>query len=437
MKDIKRELVGSILKWSGGVKEIGPLLSWEDPLNSELSLVLPIISQMYSDKKIIGISSVLREMQAVNKDVNIVNMEQQLGECMDVKCTTAAIPAYVDEIIAGLVCNNVRDMVMEVGATINNDHSNPEILIDSVERCLQVIRSSMACDEEITMDSSCNEGMTEFDKYVKDGESPLMTTGLCGLDRIINGFAGGQYILISALSGVGKSALATSMMIQQAQVGIKVAFISLEMDSKALTKRLVQQVSGFDQDKYCNTNSYYDTSTDEKITNDHESARKYLKRAHDTLKRYGMRKANPRNMSIANIKSICRQMVSDGIEIIYLDYIQLVKGNTRLSREQQVADVSSQIRLLAIELDIPIVVLAQQGPKAIENGPSSEFVRESKQPKFDAFVAILIDNDTKGKRKDRVIIDKNRNGGIGEFDIEFNPEFVSFVSNADTGVEGF
>lgn len=434
-KDIRRELLGSILKWPTGVKDIEPLLSWDDPLSSELSIVLPIISKMYEDKKVVGISSVLREMQAINKDINIPNMEIQLGECMDIKCTSIMLPAYVDEIIASLVSGNIRDLVMEVGSTINKDHSNPELLIDRVESCLQTIRSSMACDEEITIDSSCDEGMSEFDSYVKDGVSPIMTTGLCGLDRIINGFTGGQYILISALSGVGKSALATSMMIQQAQVGIKCAFISLEMDSKALTKRLVQQVSGFDQDKYCNTNSYTDYNTGDTVSGDHEKARSYLREAHSKLKKYGIRKANPSNMSIASIKGICRQMVNDGIEIIYIDYVQLIKGNKRLNREQEVADVSSQLRALAIELNIPLIVLAQMGPKANEYGPSSEFVRESKQPKFDCFVAILIDNDTKGQRRDKIIIDKNRNGGVGEFDIEFNPNFVSFVSDADTGTE--
>lgn len=439
--DIKKSLVGSLLRWPAGIRECVPLLGWGDCLSGPLSVVIPIINTMYEEGKVIGISSVVRELRFMGPEENQINidfMTRLLEECLEVKKPTAYLKQYTDEIVNELVSNQVRDMIMSVGASVHDEHVSPERLVDQLETCLVDIRNSMSTDEEIKVDGACDDSMAEFDRFVESGESPLIKTGLYGLDRIINGFAKGSYVLISAMSGVGKSAIATSMLIQQAQKGTKGAFISLEMDSMALNRRLVQQISGFDQGKYMRTRTFTDfLGSGDEVIEDHDAARLYLGEAHKILKDYDIRTACPKNMSISNIKAICRKMVSEGVEILTIDYLQLIAGNTSLGREREIADVSNQLRLLAIELDCPILVCAQQGPKALENGPASEYVRESKQPKFDAFVTILIDNDSKGQRKNRIIVDKHRCGSTGSFDIEFNGDFISFVSAVDTNVEVF
>lgn len=433
-KDIRRELLGSILKWPSGCNEVTPLLGWEDCLSSDLSKVLPVICKIYESGKPVGISSVLRMMQEDDPKLDYSYYNNMLNDCLDVKVSTIHIKNYVDEIVGQLTTGKIRDMIMEVGSSHLNEHASPEVLVDSIQACLDEINGSLSCTEEITLDGSCDEQFSEFQKYLVDGESPVMTTGYCSLDRLIKGYKGGQYILVSAMSSIGKSAFATGAMIQQRLRGVRGGFISLEMDAPCLTNRLVQQVSGFDVDNFYDRRSFtnFDTGKVSRCPNEAEA---YYKDALARLKKMQLRTAHPRNPTLASIKSICRQMAKDDIDIIYIDYLQLIVGDRRLTREREISAISDALRRLAIELKLPICVLAQQNTRALEAGPQSQFVRECAQVKNDAFICILINNDSKGNRINEIIVDKNRQGRKGKIPIDFNGDYVSFVDRADTGAE--
>lgn len=169
------------------------------------------------------------------------------------------------------------------------------------------------------------------------------------LQEITNGFGGGQMILIAARPAMGKTALALYLLYMQAKMGYPGAFYSLEMSERDLIVRLATIVTGISNNKI-------------KSKNLTASEKKELKVFYEEMEDLPLYIEGTTNMKISEFASKARRAVkNDKCRSIYLDYIQLLKGNPRLeaNKNDYIGDMSRQVKQTALELNIPIVVLAQ------------------------------------------------------------------------------
>ncbi|MGN6438513.1 MAG: replicative DNA helicase [Agriterribacter sp.] len=227
------------------------------------------------------------------------------------------------------------------------------------------------------------------DKMMQVGGMGL-TTGFKSIDEKTGGFFPGQMIVIGARPSVGKSALSGQMAIEIARKGHKVGIISLEMSNNEIAARIAA----------------IDTNTDFKVLfrglfyDDRQREAIYQKLNTSTAK-LPIYISDKTNVNINEIRSKSAKLKSKhGLDILMIDYLQLVEGEKgkNIIREQQVAAISRGTKLIAKELDIPVVILCQLNRevtkrKGNERYPQLSDLRESGSIEQDADAVIFLHSD--------------------------------------------
>jgi replicative DNA helicase len=256
-----------------------------------------------------------------------------------------------------------------------------------------------------------------------------ISTGLFGVDKITHGFCNGQLIILAARPAVGKTALALQMAAAFASSGKKVLFVSLEMTKKQLTERVLLGTANVNTNRVMN--GYHDANDMQRIT-------------------MAAAKVAPLNIWLetsdstpSQLAAIARRMrrSKDGLGLIVVDYLQLVRPeDRRMPREQQISEISRRLKSLTIEMDIPILCLAQLNRQA-ESGnlePQLHFLRESGAIEQDADQVWMIwkeETDLGNGKKDvvhKLKIAKNRHGRAGVVKLQWVEDRLQFEDATET-----
>lgn len=288
-----------------------------------------------------------------------------------------------------------------------------------------------------------DELMYELIKHqadIKAGNIKLITTGFRALDRQNGGFSGGQMIVIGARPGVGKSALMGKMAVSMARTKHKVGIVSLEMNNNEIAARLASLETDFDF-----ATIYRNLFKDE---NDHQQFYDIVARSTSQLPIYVSSKTK---VDINQIRSKAAKLANThGVDCLMIDYLQLVESsstNRNYNREQEVANISRGLKLLAMEMDIPVIVLCQLNRNVTgrskwgEHYPRLSDLRESGAIEQDADIVMMLHRDwTSGwqvfpegekagqstERSADLLALKWRNGAPVHLELDFIPENMRF-----------
>ena len=277
----------------------------------------------------------------------------------------------------------------------------------------------------------------------KDETVAGIPTGYRDLDKLVTGLKAGEMFVLAARPSIGKTSFALNLMTNiamRASAGdtpnsasrCSVGFFSLEMTAKQLAVRLICTESGFsERDIYAG-----DVTSPTKIT-----------AAAANLAKAEMYIDPTPALKIRELRSKARKMKSQyNIDVIFIDYLQLMKAETRSdNRQEEVSAISSGIKSLAKELNIPIVVLAQLN-REIEKThgePKLSHLRESGAIEQDADIVAFLHRDREKQKEEeaseeanirgldaKLIIEKNRNGRTGYVDLLFFPRLTKFTSKS-------
>lgn len=243
-------------------------------------------------------------------------------------------------------------------------------------------------------------------------------TGVQSLDELTTGFQGGDLIVISAKTGSGKTALALNCMTHAMIHWQKRPIIfSLEMSREQLGARMISSESGVDS--YALRTGYVRNADWPLIIHAASQLSECKFFVHD------------KSISIGELDARVRQVHEESpIDFLIVDYLQLVTvgGNRRVeNRTQEVTEVSRGLKAIASDLGIPVVALSQQ------NGDGE--LRESRAIEHDASLIIKIEMDKELLRQHdavpaKIVVEKNRNGSIGQVDVSFLKRITKFVEVA-------
>lgn len=267
----------------------------------------------------------------------------------------------------------------------------------------------------------------------RDGSMTGMPTGFADLDRITQGLHGGQMVVIAARPAMGKSTLALdfarAMSIKHGHAG---AFFSLEMGRNEIVMRLLSAEA-----RVALHHMRSGTMTDDDWTR--------LARRMPDIGVAPLFIDDSPNLSMLEIRAKCRRLVQQhGIRFICIDYLQLMQaGKTGRpeNRQQEVSDMSRNLKLMAKELGIPVIALSQlnRGPEQrADKKPMISDLRESGSIEQDADIVILLHReDAYEKESPRVgeadlILAKHRNGPTGTVTVAFQGHYSRFVDMAQT-----
>ncbi|MDD3474472.1 MAG: replicative DNA helicase [Candidatus Dojkabacteria bacterium] len=251
-----------------------------------------------------------------------------------------------------------------------------------------------------------------------------ISTGFKDLDALLGGYQKSDLVILAARPSVGKTALALDMM-RHAAIHEKknIAFFSLEMSKVQIMDRLLGMQSGV---------PFWKIRTNQ-VTDDEVMK---LSNTMGLMADANIFIDDMAGQHINQVRTKARRLAMErGVDIIFLDYLQLMHGNSTESRTLEVAEVSQGLKNLAKELDIPVVALSQLS-RAIEQRqnrrPQLSDLRESGSIEQDADVVMFIDReetwnpDTEKKGVGELFIAKHRNGPTGVVELAFVNEIASF-----------
>lgn len=251
-----------------------------------------------------------------------------------------------------------------------------------------------------------------------------ISTGFKELDNLLGGFQKSDLIILAARPSVGKSALSLDFL-RHASLAEKkkVVYFSLEMGASQITDRLVGMQSGV---------PFWEMRTGK--LNDEKFMK--LADAMGELSEAEIMIDDKPGQSITEIRTKARrQALERGVDIIFVDYLQLVHADSRDGRTQEVQMISQGLKNIARELEVPVVALSQLS-RAIEQRqtrrPQLSDLRESGSIEQDADVVMFIDReeswnpDTERKSIGDIFVAKHRNGPTGQVEVAWVKEIASF-----------
>ncbi|HEY3317749.1 MAG TPA: replicative DNA helicase [Coriobacteriia bacterium] len=261
-------------------------------------------------------------------------------------------------------------------------------------------------------------------------------TGFTDLDRILAGMHRGDLIILAARPSVGKTAFALNVAVNAAKVGTKVAVFSLEMSSEQLVQRILCAEAAIDGQRL--RTGYVDDSDWPKIM-----------QAMGRLDKCDLHVDDTPASSILEVRSKARRLFREtGPGLIIVDYLQLMQPQNRRSENRQVeiAEISRGLKILAKELDVPVLALSQLS-RAVEQRvgkrPQLSDLRESGAIEQDADVVMFIHRDPNPraasdeygdehegklppKGEAEIIVAKHRNGPVDSCNLAYQSQWTKF-----------
>ena len=260
------------------------------------------------------------------------------------------------------------------------------------------------------------------------GKIKGIETGLVDLDRMINGLNKQEMIVVAARPGQGKTTLANNIAINVAKKNKYVAIFNLEMSKEQIFEKILSNVSMVE----CS-----------KISNGSLSKEDYLRLGKGVNTLVGLSdnmKVYDRTLRIDSILAKAKKLKKQGkLDVLIIDYLQLVEGDKKQSREQEVSSISRKLKQLSKELNISVIALSQlsRAPEQrADHRPILSDLRESGAIEQDSDVIIFCYRDeyynaeTEEKNIMEMIIGKNRNGAPGIVKAAWVPQYQR-ISNLE------
>lgn len=423
-KTLEKYIIGICIMESVAYDQISPILSSKHFYDERNAKMFEAIEGLRSEDKVIDLMSVAdRCIRHLKLDRNIVG---EVMACTNMVTSSASVMqnAYV---LSQMY--RMREVIRITSGGIPAD-IDPLDAITHLEAQLKALRT-----ESIISTLSLPDAIMRLYKYqdmVQHQEMMGISTGFKSVDAATSGFVNGGLYVIAARPSVGKSAFMGRNVLGAAMSGKAVGIIQLEMSIEQTVARMSSLYSEIPYQKII-TGFKYDESVRDKFYDTMQQMSKYEININPSI-----------NLNVEAIKSFSYSMRNKGkLDILFIDYLQLIDQKGGRSREQEVAAISRGLKLLARDLDIPVVALSQLNrgveTRAIKKPVLSD-LRESGAIEQDADavyfihrdeqVGIEVDehgNSTKGTAE--LIIAKNRNGSKMSIPMKFDGERMKFYDN--------
>jgi replicative DNA helicase len=327
---------------------------------------------------------------------------------------------------------NRATLMIKMGIDVNQDGLEALMTLKSQ---IEGVFKFNTSDDWVGIDEVLISGLVAHMDEVKGKDVLGVRSGFPTLDKISSGFQAGQLIVIGARPSVGKSAFAGKIANEAAKQGNAVGIITLEMPNEQLGARLVSLESDIEFWRIWRN----------KLNED-----QYAKVMRDmgNMAQLKISFSDHSGVSMSGIRAKAEKLKArNGLDMLIIDYLQLVDpDNSKGSnREREVAKMSLGFKRMAMELEIPVILLAQLNRGSETGGgdkkPRLHNLRESGAIEQDADIVIMLHRDkleeqdlkskgSFGPYDASLIVEKNRNGACGEIPIKFDDAKMKFFEDS-------
>jgi replicative DNA helicase len=414
--EAEQAVLGAILLKSESIDRVVDVLRPDDFYRGAHREIYRAILDLWGQSRIpdeVTVTQLLKDrgkLEAVGGPVFISSLSEQVG-------TTANLLYYAKIVYDKAVVRRILAAAQEVAQDCLSPVENLSEFRDAVEskmyEALEVAQGGRACAFRELIPAEL-EAM-ENEHYQSTG----IQTQFYDLDRIIGGLRPGDLVLIAARPGQGKTALAGNIAYNVAVKGYKVGFFSLEMTASKLARRFFASIGRIDGDKLKNA-----------AMNEEEWRR--LAEAAGELVELPIHIDDASNITALDVRARARRLKFKGeLDLLIVDYLQLLKPHRGKSREQEVTAMSQAIKSLAKELEVPVLALCQLNreiEKRTMKRPMLSDLRESGSLEQDADVVIFI---SRTDSLAEIEVAKQRDGRTGRFKLLYAEQFIRFENLAE------
>lgn len=429
-------VLGCILLDASIVPEVISKLTPADFYYEQHRNVIIAVRNLYDNNKTIDVATVAEELKRLNL-FETVGGNKYLFELLDSVPSTANVSVYIDIIKEKALERELLNVTREIADDILTGKYNFSELLDTSEKKINQVLNKRQTSSFLKIDLAADKvfDIIETTKGTEHNVTGL-DTGFKKLNELTFGLQKGELIIIAARPGVGKSAFALNLATNACRMAkAHVAFFSLEMSIDQLVIRLFSSLSGVSLTKIRSSK-----------LNKTEMA--MLLTAKQELSKFNLYLDESNTTDLSEIRAKCKKLKREsGLDLVIVDYLQLLNvTNSRGNRTEEVGQISRGLKVLARELDVPVVALSQLS-RAVESRqdkrPILADLRESGSIEQDADIVIFLSRETPKDGESRktygskteIIIAKNRQGMTDSFHLIFRGSHSSFVDQEETNLQ--
>ncbi len=428
--DIEAEqaVIGSMLTDSDAVTSAIEVLKSEDFYREDNKEIYEAILNLYNRSEPIDIITVKAELESMGKFEKVGGLEY-LAELPDKVPTTANAMKYIKIVEEK---STLRRLIKTANEIIELGYSPTEEVDDIMEGAEKKIFNIMQEKNQkgySPLKDVLVESFTKLEElYNRKQHITGVPSGFIELDYRTAGFHGSDLVLIAARPAMGKTAFALNIATYAAvKANIPVAVFSLEMSKEQLVNRILCSEAMVDSNKVRTGKLEEDDWTK-------------LAEAIGPLSEAEMYIDDTPGINIMEIRAKCRKLkLEKNIGLVVIDYLQLIQGTNKRggSREQEISEISRSLKILAKELNIPVIALSQLSRAAEQrpdHRPMLSDLRESGAIEQDADIVMFLyrddyyNEDSEKKNIAEVIIAKHRGGSTGTVELLWLGNYTKFVN---------
>lgn len=427
----EKSLLGAILLSDTIFPDILELVKAEDFYNPHHAQIFRAMTNLYERSTPIDLLTLQDELKR-SKSLKQVGGEPYLVELSNFVPTASHAKAYAEIVSQASIRRRLITAGTEIAEKAYQADSEVAELLGAAEKQLfdvsdQSIKSDYTAMEDLLVDAYDRIENLHKNKGALRG----LKTGFRDLDNKTAGFQKGDLVIIGARPAMGKTTFAQNLAYNIATINQKgVLFFSMEMAKNEIVDRMISDVSGVD-----NWSIRTGNLSDEDFA-----------KIGDALGELGEAPIyidDTSSMTILELRNKARRAVHDhDIGIVIVDYLQLIQGTDRYAgnRVQEVTEISRGLKILARELEIPVIALAQlsRGVTGRDNPrPILSDLRESGSIEQDADLVMFLhrpdyyhqnDEDYEETHITELLVEKHRHGAVGKIELYFHPELLRFMS---------
>lgn len=394
--------------------------------------IFSVIRDLMDNSVPIDITTVTSELDK-RKWLKDIGGAKYLGELIESVPSATNVDEYIKIVNEKAILRRLIKESSDIASTAFDSADNINDILDNAEKkILNVVRTRKGTEFR-TIQDVLFKTQSDLEKLAQNkGAITGISTGFVDIDKLTSGLHKNELIIIAARPAMGKTALALNLVTNVAMNQDKaVALFNMEMPAEQLVIRMLSSIGQIKQNKLKNGYLEHDD----------------WKRINESISRLADTKLfidDTSGMTIAEIKAKCRRLASqkDGLALVVIDYLTLIQGSSKYqgNRQQEVSEISRSLKTLAMELEVPVIALAQlsRGVESRDDKrPMLSDLRESGSIEQDAdMVAFLYRDDYYTKTDSEInpisesefIVAKHRNGPTKTIPLLFQRDTSTFVN---------
>ena len=424
--EAEQAVLGSMLIDADCVKDVMDKLQPEDFYLRQNREIFETIYTMFIYSKPIDGVTVAGEME--KNGLYTDTTRSYLLQLMEVTPTSANVMEYVRIVRDKALQRAVALAAADITAMVQDGAGSAGDMLESAEQKIYAIRRGRSAQNMVPISVVLQDVMGHLAELTANGGSTLpgLSTGFSAVDGKINGLNKSDLLLLAARPGMGKTSMALNVALAAAkESGKTVAIFSLEMSREQLVTRLIA-AEGLVENTRLTTGNL------------RESDWVKIAEAASTLSRTDIRIDDNPLLTVADMNAKCRRL--DNLGLVVIDYLQLMtsaggKSYSGENRQQAVSDISRMMKIMAKELQVPVLCLSQlsrANEKREDKRPMLSDLHESGAIEQDADIVMFLyrddyyNEDSEKRNIAECIVAKNRHGETGKVELRWMPDYTAF-----------